>query len=224
MSNNSRHIPVVLNFLMTSVPVIESEISKTITELMYAGQIADVHTIINCLTMNNVTKDVMQNLVNNFMNKLVILNALIDDIIKYANDSGCSQQVLTDVAEICLKLGRKKLCLTIFQVMRNKNTEIRPHYYWPLVRAYHNKREAEIYSLMKSMIKEDIEIDFDTLLHYVLPYVNTANPIIILQKLLLNNVPSSVICTPLFSFLLQQRRLQDIIPLCKYATKYIIKS
>jgi len=157
-------------------------------------------------------------MISNF--KLVILNALIDDI-KYANDSGCSQQVLTDVAEICLKLGRKKLCLTIFQVMRNKNTEIRSHYYWPLlVRVYHNKREAEIYSLVKSMIKEGIEIDFDMLLHYILPYVNTANPIITLQKLLLNNVSSSVICTPLFSFLLQQRRLQDIIPLCKYHIRY----
>jgi len=85
----------------------------------------------------------MQNLVNNFMNKLVILNALIDDIIKYANDSGCSQQVLTDVAEICLKLNRKKLCLTIFQVMRNKKTEIRSHYYWPLlVRAYHKQKSG----------------------------------------------------------------------------------
>jgi len=224
MSNNARHIPVVLNFLMTSVPVIESEISKTIAELMCAGQVADAHTIINCLTMNNVTKDVVQNLVNNFMNELVILNAPIDDIIKYANDfvdSGYSQQVLTDVAEICLKLGRKKLCLAIFQAIRNKNIEIRPHYYWPLlVRAYHNKGEAEIYSLVKSMITEGVEIDFDTLLHYVLPYVNTANPIITLQKLLLNNVPSSVICTPLLFFLLQQHRLQDIIPLCKYHIRY----
>jgi len=219
MSNNGRHIPVVLNFLMTSVPMIESEISKTIAELMCAGQVTDAHTIINCLTMNNVTKDVVQNLVNNFMNELVILNAPIDDIIKYANDfidSGCSQQILTDVAEICLKLGRKKLCFAIFQAMRNKNMEIRPHYYWPLlVRAYHNNGEAEIYSLVKSMI-----IDFDTLLHYVLPYVNTANPIITLQKLLLNNVPSSVACTSLLSFLLQQHRLQDIMPLCKYHIRY----
>jgi len=45
ISNNSRHIPVDLNFLMTSVPVIESEISKTIAELMYVGQITDVHKL-----------------------------------------------------------------------------------------------------------------------------------------------------------------------------------
>lgn len=224
MSKNSRHIPVVLNFLMTSVPAIEPEISRTIAELIRADQIVDAHTIINCFAMNNVTKDIVQGFVNSFLNELVISNAPVDDIVKYANDfvnSGYSQHILIDVAEIGLKLGREKLCHAIFQAMRNKNIEIRPHYYWPLLlRAYHNKGEAEIFSLVKSMTNKDIEIDSDTLLHYVLPYVNTANPVVTLQKLLLNNVPSTVSRTSLLSFLLQQNRLQDVARLCAYQVRY----
>lgn len=226
MSKNSRHIPVVLNFLMTSVPAIESEISRIIMELIRADQVVDAHTIINCFAMNNVAKDIVQGFVNSFMNELVVSNAPVDDVIKYANDfvnSGYSQHILTDVAEISLKLGREKLCHTVFQAMKNKNIELRPHYYWPLLlRAYYKKGEAEIFSLIKSMTDDDIEIDSDTLLHYVLPYVNTANPTTTLQKLLLNNVPGAVAYTSVLSFLLQQNRLQDIVQLCTYNVRYKI--
>lgn len=224
ISNNSRHIPVVLNFLMNSVPAIEPEISKMITELVRADRTVDGHTIINCLAMNNATKDVMQSIVNNFMNELVLVNAPVDDIINYANDfvnSGYNQQALTDVVEIGLKLGREKLCFAIFQAMRSKNIEVRPHYYWPLLLgAYHKKGEAEIYSLVKSMMNAGVEIDSDTLIYYVYPYVNTVNPIITLQKLILHNVQGSVSCTPLIYFLLQQNRLRDIMPLCTYHIRY----
>lgn len=218
ISNNSRHIPVILNFLMTSVPALRTEISKTIIELIRANQVADAHTIINCIAMNDAMKEIVPSFVNSFMNELIILNAPIGDIIKYADDfveSGCNQQALFDVAEIGLKLGREKLCFAIFQVMKRKNIEIRSHYYWPLlVKAYNNKGEAEIYSLVKSMMDADLKIDSDTLIDYVYPYVNTTNPTITLQKLLLNNVPSVISFTPLLSFLLQQNRLQDIMPLC----------
>lgn len=224
MSKNSRHIPVILNFLMTSVPAIEPEISRMLAELIRADQVVDAHTIINCFAMNNVTKDIVQDFINSFMNELVVSNAPVDDIVKYANDfvnSGYNQHLLIDVAEIGLKLGREKLCHAIFQAMRNKNIEIRPHYYWPLLlRAYHNKGEAEIFSLVKSMTNQGVEIDSDTLLHYVYPYVNTANPIITLQKLLLNNVPATVSYTSLLSFLLQQTRLRAVARLCTSQVRY----
>ncbi|KYN06229.1 PREDICTED: leucine-rich PPR motif-containing protein, mitochondrial-like [Cyphomyrmex costatus] len=224
ISNNSRHIPVVLNFLMTSVPMLQTEIFKMITELIRANQVADAQTIINCIAMNDaVTKEITQSFVNSFMNELIILNAPIDNIIKYANDfveSGCNQALL-DVAEIGLKLGREKLCFAIFDVMRQKKIEIRPHYYWPLlITAYNNKGEAEIYSLVKSMVNTDVKIDSDTLLHYIYPYVNTTDPVITLQKLLLSGVEGDIIFTPLLSFLLQQNRLQDLVLLCTSSIRY----
>ncbi|XP_011687066.1 PREDICTED: uncharacterized protein LOC105449507 [Wasmannia auropunctata] len=123
MSNNSRHIPVILNFLMTSEPTIESEISKMIVELIRADQVADAHIVINYLTMNDATKDIARSLVNSFMNELVTLNVSIQNIIRYANDfvdSSCSRQALTDVGQIGLKLGREKLCFAIFEAMRCK--------------------------------------------------------------------------------------------------------
>ncbi|XP_012529755.1 leucine-rich PPR motif-containing protein, mitochondrial [Monomorium pharaonis] len=224
MSNNSRHIPVVLNFLITSVPTLESEISKMIAELIRADRITEGNAIINCLALNEATKDMVRNVVNSFMTQLVLLNSPVNDIIKYANDfveSDCNQQALIDVAEIGLKLGREKLCFAIFEAMRNKNIELRPHYYWPLlIRAYHNKGESEIYSLIKSMMYAGVEIDSDTMLYYVFPYVNTANPIVTLNRLLLNNVPATFSCMPLLHYLLQQNRLRDITPLYTYPVYY----
>ncbi|XP_011865857.1 PREDICTED: leucine-rich PPR motif-containing protein, mitochondrial-like isoform X2 [Vollenhovia emeryi] len=218
MSNNGRHIPVVLNLLVSSVPALESEISKMIAELVRANQIENVQIIINCFAMNNVASNIVQGFVNSFMNELLMLNAPVNDVVKYANhfvDSGCSQRTLTDMAEVCLKLGREKLCLALFQAMRKRNMEVRPHYYWPLLlKAYHNKGEAKMFSLVKSMIDKGVEMDSETLLHYVFPYVNTADPIVTLQKLLLNNVPGAISYTPLLLFLLQQNRLQDIKSLC----------
>lgn len=220
MSKNSRHIPVVLNFLMTSVPAIQHEISMLIAELIHADQIIDSYTIINYFAMNNVSKDIMQGFVNNFMNKLIMSNVSINDIIKYANNfvsSDCSKYALTDIAKIGLSLGRKKLCFATFQAMRNKNIEVRSHYYWPLLlKAYRDKGEAEIFSLLTSMMNEDVEIDSDTLIYYVFPYINTADPFITLKKLLNINVPNAVLCTSLLSFLLDQNRLYEGIAICSF--------
>ncbi|XP_011705657.1 PREDICTED: leucine-rich PPR motif-containing protein, mitochondrial-like, partial [Wasmannia auropunctata] len=132
------------------------------------------------------------------------------NIIRYANDfvdSSCSRQALTDVGQIGLKLGREKLCFAIFEAMRCKGIEIRPHFYWPLLmKVSRNKGETEIYSLLKSMTDAGVEMDSDTLLHYVYPYINTARPIDALQKLQLSNIPKVIMFTPLLSFLLQHNR------------------
>ncbi|KAM0735572.1 Leucine-rich PPR motif-containing protein, mitochondrial [Formica fusca] len=226
MSNNGRHIPVVLNFLTASIPTIKSQICKTITELTRADRTTDAHTIINCFAMNDTTKDVAKSFVNSFLNELVMLNASVEDITRYATDfvdSGCEPLALTNVAESGLKLGRENLCLAIFSAMREKNIEVRSHYYWPLLAiAHYNQGEAKIFSLVKSMIDTGVGLDSDTLLNYVYPYVNTANPSITLQKILINGVPGCIAYTPLISFLLSQNRMQDIKSLCTYSRQYRI--
>ncbi|EFN61789.1 Leucine-rich PPR motif-containing protein, mitochondrial [Camponotus floridanus] len=225
-SNNSRHIPVVLNFLMTSVPTIKLQISKTITNLIRADRVADAHMIINCFVMNDTTKDVAKSFVNSFLNELIMLNPSVDEITRYTIDfvnSGCEPLALINVAESGLKLGRENLCLAIFKAMREKGIEVRPHYYWPLLAvAHYNHGEAKILSLVKYMVDTGVTPDFDTLLNYVFPYVNTANPSITLQKLLINGVPGSVVYTPLIFFLLSHNRMQDIKTLCTRSKSYRI--
>lgn len=226
ISNNGRHIPVVLNFLMASVPTIKSQIFKTIAELIRADRVADAHMIINCLIMNNTTKDVAQSFINSFLNELIILNASVNDITRYATDfmdSGYEPLALINIAESGLKLGRENLCLAIFKTMREKDMEIRPHYYWPLLAlAHYNQGETKIFSLVKHMIDTGVILDSDTLLNYVLPYVNTANPTVTLQKLLINGVPGTIAYTPLISFLLSRNRMQNIRLLCTFSRQYKI--
>ncbi|CAL1688855.1 unnamed protein product [Lasius platythorax] len=224
MSDNGRHIPVVLNFLKTSVPTIKSQICKTIAELIRADRATDAHTIINYFAMNDTTKDVVKSFVNSFLNELIMLNASVDDITRYAADfvdSGCEPLALTNVAESGLKLGRENLCLAVFGAMGEKGMEIRPHYYWPLLAIAHfNQGEAKIFSLVKFMIDTGVGLDHDTLLNHVYPYVNTASPSITLQKLLINGTPGSIVYTPLISYLLSHNRMEDIKLLCTYSRQY----
>lgn len=226
ISNNSRHIPVVLNFLMASAPTIKTQISKTIVELIRANRVADAHTIINCFDMNDATKDVAKSFVNSFLNELIMLNASVNDITRYATDfmdSGCEPLALINVAESGLKLGRENLCLAIFKTMKEKDIEVRPHYYWPLLALAHNNQgEAKIFSLVKYMVDTGVTLDSDTLLNYVFPYVNIANPNITLQKLLINGIPGCVVYTPLIFFLLSHNRMQDIKSLCTFSKQYRI--
>ncbi|XP_072757104.1 leucine-rich PPR motif-containing protein, mitochondrial [Anoplolepis gracilipes] len=224
ISGNGRHIPVILNFLMASAPAIKSQIFKTIVELVRVNRTRDAHMIINCFAMNNTTKDIAKSFVNSFLNELVILNVPVNDITKYATDfvdSGCEPLALTNVAESGLKLGRENLCLAIFTAMTEKNIEIRPHYYWPLLTRTHcNQGEAKIFSLVKFMVDTGVELDYDTLSNYVYPYVNTSNPTTTMHKIMINGVPSSIAYTPLIGFLLSHNRMQDVKSLCTFNRQY----
>lgn len=217
-SDNGRHIPVVLNYLMASLPEIQSDISKLIVELIRLNRTADAYAIINCIAINDRTKNNVNNFVNNFLNELIIANAPIDDIARYANDfveSGCEPYALTNTAEIGLKLGRTNLCLAIFQTMRNRNMEVRPHYYWPLLAIMQKEGEAKVYDFIKSMYKEGVELDFDTMCDYVYPFVNTADPLVTLRRLYSYDIPGTVTVVPLVVFLLSHNRVREALLMCK---------
>jgi len=213
-SNNNQHIPTVLNFL--SIPLSTDQISKTITELIHANQIAGAITIINQFISNNSKTNIARNFVNHFLKELIIIDAPVADIVKYANNfMNCEPLALTNIAEISLQLGRKDLCDSIFHAMRQRGMVIKPHYYWPLLAlAHRNKGEVEIFSILQSMINANVEMDFDTLLYHVYPYINTANPHVTLQRMRIN-MSNNVVFSPLVAFLLSDSRLQDAVKLCE---------
>ncbi|XP_014468655.1 PREDICTED: leucine-rich PPR motif-containing protein, mitochondrial-like [Dinoponera quadriceps] len=218
VSDNGRHIPVVVNFLST-VSTIKPEINNLITELVRADRIADANALINCIALNDIAH--VKSFANNFLTQLIMTNAPVEDIVKFANsfiESGSEPMALTNVAEISLKLSREKQSLVIFTTMQKKGLEIRPHYYWPLLlNAHRNEGEAKIYSLVASMNDMNVEFDFDTFASYVFPYVNTANPIITLQKLKLIGIPGNLLTTPMIHYLLSSYRLEDVMCLYEYA-------
>lgn len=221
VSDNGRHIPVVLNFLMTSVSKVTSEINDLITELVRADRFTDVHTIIDCIALNKETAKHAKSFVNYFLTQLIMVNASVSDITRFTCgfvESGHEPMALTNVAEISLKLGRERLSLAIFRAMQKHGLEIRPHYYWPLlINAKRDEGEAKVFSLIASMTAMNVEFDFDTLISYVLPYVNTANPISTLQRLKLCGVPNNLLNTPMIRYLLQQNRLEDVLCLYQYS-------
>jgi len=220
LSNNYWFIPTILNFL--SHPLSTDQISKTIVELVHAKEIVGAITIINYFKLNNATKDIARTFVNSFLNELIIIKAPETNIVKHAiNFMDCEPLALSNVAEIALKLGRQDLYDKIFHAMRNKGMKIRPHYYWPiLAMAHRNKGEVKVFSILQSMINENIEVDFDTLLYHVYPYINTANPHVTLQRMRIH-MPDSIIFSPLVAFLLFNNRLQDAVNLCEKAYRKI---
>ncbi|XP_032677430.1 leucine-rich PPR motif-containing protein, mitochondrial-like [Odontomachus brunneus] len=219
LSGNGGHIPAVANFLTGPLPTIESEIKNLIEELVRADRAMDAHAIINCVVSNKEAAQHTTSFINNFLNKLIMMNVPAKDITKSASNfvqSGCEPEVLTNIAETSLKLGREKLSLAIFTAIRENGIEIRPHYYWPLLLdAQRNEGEAKIYSLIASMRAMDIDIDVDTVTGYVLPFVNTVNPLHTMERLKMNGVPESVLNTSMIYFLLKKHRLEDVLFVCQ---------
>lgn len=218
-SNNGRYIPVVMNSLMKSVPRFNTEILRTIAELVREDRAADAHTIVNCLAMNEATANHAKDFANGFLNELIMTNTSVEDVVRYANDfvdSGCDPLALTNTASAGLKLGRESLCHELFDAMRKRDMDIRPHFYWPLLlSAYRRKGESKVFSLVESMMENNVEIEFDTLVSYVFPYVNTVNPNITLQRLQALKLPGNVLLTPMVAYLLSRNRLEEAITVCK---------
>jgi pentatricopeptide repeat protein len=220
LSDNYWFIPIVLNFL--TIPLSTDKISKTIAELVHAEQIAGATTIINYFKLNDATNDIARSFVNSFLNELIRIQAPAANIVKHAiNFMDCEPLALSNVAEIALKLHRQDLCNKIFYAMRDNGIKVQPHYYWPILAAAHlNKGEVEVFSILQSMKNANVEIDFDTLVYHVYPYINTANPHVTLQKMR-THMSDSIVFSPLVAFLLSNCRLQDAINLCERANRKI---
>lgn len=110
-----------------------------------------------------------------------------------------SQPMLLKLLEVALESNQRDTSIEILEKLKINKIEIRTHYYWPLFVQASKEGETSIISTIKHMLTLGVEIDHTTLMEFILPFINTSNPSMTLQKLTnigltLSQVKNSLVC------------------------------
>lgn len=229
----------VLKFLPVSLKLNElSVITNAIIELIYGGQRKDaLKMIINLPTVTEVT-NICVEYVGHFVDEEIQLNSSDEDILGLIREIMLHKRspfVLNEATKVTLLKGRESLALALFEDMRRNDIPVRPHYYWPLlIEARKSAEENKFYSLVSHMISTNVEINKDTLMEYILPFVDTTDPVKTTKRLIDNGINFIGVIETVAAFLLRDNRLKDLLSLqskCKvkinfcdsYLEKYLVE-
>ncbi|XP_057337395.1 leucine-rich PPR motif-containing protein, mitochondrial-like [Microplitis mediator] len=180
-----------------------------ISELVHLNKITEALTVIDFFVVNNSTKNSLF-IMKNFLQALIRADTPEPRILNISDKLSRIfplETIKYILLEESLRCGNSELALSLLESME-KNIEIRPHYYWPiLIQAFKRKGELGVLGVIDHMRQLQVRFDYDTLLHYIFPHINTLDPLIPLQKLLSRGLKLHEILIPLVSFLLENGRI-----------------
>ncbi|XP_043490324.1 leucine-rich PPR motif-containing protein, mitochondrial-like isoform X2 [Polistes fuscatus] len=213
---HGEHIESILKFLPTTLKLTELNlITNTITELIHAGDRINTIKIINNLPSCPEVINTYVEYVKRFVNEDVQSNKSDEDILQVIHEIinyNSSPHIINEATKITLCNGRKSLALTLFEDMKKNNIPIRSHYYWPLLlQAQKNADENKLYSLFSHMVSLNVEIDKDTLIEYVLPFIDVTDPIKTVTTLRQKEINFITLVRSVSAFLLDNNRLNDLL-------------
>ncbi|XP_043672040.1 leucine-rich PPR motif-containing protein, mitochondrial-like isoform X1 [Vespula pensylvanica] len=219
------HIESILKFLPVSLKPNElSVITNAIIELIYAGYRMNALKIIINLPAVPEVIDTCVEYVKCMVNEEIQLNRTDEDIlqaIRKIMDCIYSPFIINEATKVALHEGRESLALALFEDMRKNDIPVRSHYYWPLlILAHKSANKNKIYSLISHMISSSVEIDKDTLMDYILPFVDVTDPVKITTTLIDNGIYHLNVIESVSAFLLRDNRLKDLLLL---QSKYKVK-
>ncbi|XP_035730779.1 leucine-rich PPR motif-containing protein, mitochondrial-like [Vespa mandarinia] len=213
------HVERILKFLPVSLKLNDlSLITNAIIELIYAGQRKNALKIIINLPTESTVTNICVEYVRHFVNEGIQLNKSDEDILKMIHeitDHKYSPFVINEATEVVLSKGRISLALSLFEEMRKNDIPVRSHYYWPLLIEAHERRadRNKFYSLISHMISLNVEISKDTLIDYLLPFVNPnfVDPIEMTKTLIDIEINYMTVIESVSAFLLRENKLKDLV-------------
>ncbi|XP_014609746.1 PREDICTED: leucine-rich PPR motif-containing protein, mitochondrial-like [Polistes canadensis] len=215
---HGEHIESILKFLSKSLKLTDLNlITNTITELIYAGDRINTIKILNNLPSCPEVINTYVEYVKCFVNEDIQSNKPDKDILQMIHEIinyNSSPYIINEATKITLYNGRKLLALTLFEDMKKYNIPIRSHYYWPLLlQVQKNADKNKLYSLFSHMISLNVEIDKDTLIEYVLPFIDVTDPIKTITTLSQKEINFMTLVRSISAFLLDNNRLNDLLSL-----------
>lgn len=213
---HGEHIESILKFLPKPLKLTELNlITNTTIELIYAGDRINTIKIINNLPSCPEVIDTYVEYVKHFVNEDIQSNKSDKDILQVIHkiiNYNSSPHIINEATKITLYNGKKSLTLTLFEEMKKNDVPIRSHYYWPLLlQAHKNADENKLYSLFSHMISLNVEIDKNTLIEYVLPFIDVTNPIKTITTLSQKEINFITLIKSVSAFLLDNNRLNDLL-------------
>ncbi|KAK2574969.1 hypothetical protein KPH14_008732 [Odynerus spinipes] len=214
-----KHISSILKFL--PMPLKEDEltmINNTIIDLTYSGQRSEALKIITDLPKDIEIIDACIEYVKCFVDKEIQLNTSDQDILQVVRElmgSKYSSQIINKATKVALHHGKEALTLLFFEDMKKNGIPIRSHYYWPLLVQAHNcLDQKKLHSLISHMISLNVEIDNDTFIDYIFPFLDVTDPVATTKTLINTGIDYPIAIVNMAAFLLHNDRLKDVISLC----------
>ncbi|CAH0405199.1 unnamed protein product [Chilo suppressalis] len=148
--------------------------------------------------------------------KAAMPSSIIALVTQELMSSGRNPIAIQNAAEAALQLGKVPLALDMFTRIKQLGMPLRPHYFWPIL--IHNCKsngEKGIMSTLSTMITMDVQIDYETILNYTLPYVSFTSPQNLMKKFLDAGLTVSTVLTPMMETLLSSGQVRAASEICE---------
>ncbi|XP_008549371.1 leucine-rich PPR motif-containing protein, mitochondrial [Microplitis demolitor] len=209
LSDKSSKLEKILKYIPIKEVATNRLFINMIYELVHLNKINEALMVVDFFAANNSIKNSLF-ITKNFLQALIradIPESNILNIAEKLSRTFSPETVKYILLEESLRCENFEFALLLLESIE-KNIEIRPHYYWPiLIQAFKSRGETGVFGIIDHMRQMQVRLDYDTLLHYIFPHINTLDPLFPLQKLLNRGLKLHDILIPLVSFLLENGRI-----------------
>lgn len=125
----------------------------------------------------------------------------------------------------CFVKNKEHYCIPFFKAWQKMDASIKEHFFWPLLSKYGPQKDGNIFHIIKAMKEEfNIEPSEETLLHFILPFINTYSAPDIMKTLIEDyNLSAENVLNSLLQHYLSKRQFASLEKCLKFSERYKIK-
>ncbi|XP_076289312.1 leucine-rich PPR motif-containing protein, mitochondrial-like [Lasioglossum baleicum] len=225
LEKNGEHISEVL-MCIKPLTKQEEDVLASIVQLVHEQRYLDAYKIVTEIPITDekavsIRKVLAFHFIQEMINSNTDYKVILENVVNLAVNQKIPE-VWRKAAQLAAQTSKEMLTLNLFDEMKANGIAVQSHYYWPLLlNAHKHGDESDVYSILRHMMGLNIELDFNTLLNYVMPHIDTSNPVDTVQKMSDNGIPPAFTVPPLMRFLLDSYRVQESLTLCKKFKKKV---
>ncbi|XP_076645694.1 leucine-rich PPR motif-containing protein, mitochondrial-like [Halictus rubicundus] len=225
LEKNGEHISDVLTCVK---PLTEhkKDVLASIVQLVHNKRYSDAYKIITEIPIieekvNSIKKRLafcfVKEMIDSNADNKVLLEFLVNLTINHH-----IPEIWRKAVQHAVRTNKETLTLNLLTEMKANGIVVQSHYYWPLLVSTHKHGdESDMYSILRHMMGLNVELDFNTLLNYVIPHIDTSDPVTTVKEMFDNGIPTAYVVPPLMRFLLDSYRVQESLTVCKKFKKKI---
>lgn len=225
ISNHHLFIPKFLKLFPEDYKSLSPTVRNTLSTLIYSRKEEGALTLLMCISLPEMRINKTEHNCTFFVQELCKANAEPSCIIRLCNileEKEIFPRALYEAADTSMVLGKTDLTSQIFSAMQQSGETLRPHYFWPILkqRALLNG-ETGVLKTLKEMQNLNVNVDFQTLMDYILPVISSEDCMTTVEKLRKYNIATHDSITPIAACLVNSRKIRSFLNLCKQYPQHI---
>ncbi|XP_043483858.1 leucine-rich PPR motif-containing protein, mitochondrial [Leptopilina heterotoma] len=223
INGHSDHIDKILSLISWDSSIFD--MSHFITKLLHHKQIDVAFQLIQSASKADKMNFVLVHAVQ-FMRNIIKCELPAETVINYLN---LIEQLKVPAYEStilhCFVKNKEHYCIPFFKAWQKMDASINEHFFWPLLSKHGSQKDGTIFNTIKAM-KEDFNIEpsEETLLHFIIPFVNTFSAPDIMKTLIEDyKLSAENVINSLLQYYLSNRKLLSVEKCIKFSERYNVK-